>query len=104
MSEPSPKGPLQRTPLYSRHVDAGAKIVQFAGFLANGTRFDAGELDFRLGIGQVIPGFDEGIIGMQVGGVRKLVIPPELGYRDIGSGVIPPNAILVFDVELLALN
>jgi FKBP-type peptidyl-prolyl cis-trans isomerase FkpA len=78
--------------------------VDYAGFLANGTRFDAGEFTFRLGVGQVIPGFDEGIAGMLVGGVRKLVIPPELGYRDTGSGPIPPNAILIFDVELLAVS
>ena len=78
--------------------------VEFVGFLANGTQFDAGELNFRLGVGQVIPGLDEGIIGMKVGGVRKLVIPPELGYMGIGNGPVPPNAVLVYDIELLAVN
>jgi FKBP-type peptidyl-prolyl cis-trans isomerase len=80
--------------------------VQYIGWLVNGTEFDASAdhggqpLQFTLGAGQVIPGFDEGITGMKVGGWRKLVIPPGLAYGRSGSGPIPGNAILVFNVQL----
>src|SRR5205085_7956961 len=83
--------------------------VNYVGTLDNGTKFDSSydrgvPFAFRLGAGQVIPGWDQGIPGMRVGGKRRLVIPPSLGYG--ASGVppaIPPNAILHFDVELLAI-
>jgi FKBP-type peptidyl-prolyl cis-trans isomerase FkpA len=78
--------------------------VRYAGYLTTGVQFDAGELPpIELGGGQVIPGFDEGIRGMAVGGARKLVIPPDLAYGNRGSGLIPPGAVLIFDIELLAL-
>ncbi len=87
---------------------SGATVtVHDEGWLSNGTKFDSsrdrGEpWDFLLGAGRVIPGWDEGVAGMRVGGFRKLVIPPQLGYGVGGAPpTIPGNATLVFDIELL---
>lgn len=79
--------------------------VGYAGYLRNGTSFDAGTLGpFTLGTGAVIPGFDEGIRGMKVGGRRQLIIPPALGYGSERVGSIPANSILVFVVDLNRIN
>jgi FKBP-type peptidyl-prolyl cis-trans isomerase len=84
--------------------------VHYTGWLENGTKFDS-SLDrqepftFRLGAGEVIEGWDQGVAGMKVGGKRKLTIPPDLGYGNEGSGeVIPPGATLTFEVELLGIE
>ena len=84
-------------------------LVHYTGWLTNGRKFDSSRggapLEFRIGRREVIDGWDEGITGMKVGGRRKLVIPPGLAYGPDGSPpVIPPNATLVFDVELMGVR
>lgn len=85
-------------------------VVHYTGWLTDGTRFDSsvdrGEpFSFQLGAGEVIPGWDQGVAGMRVGGKRKLTIPPDMGYGAAGAGgVIPPNATLIFEVELLEIR
>ena len=69
-----------------------------------GTQFDTGSFSFKLGTGQVVPGFEQGVTGMKVGGKRTVLIPASLGYGASGSGSIPPNSGLVFDIELTAAN
>jgi len=84
--------------------------VHYTGWLTDGSKFDSSKdrsdpFQFPLGQRHVIAGWDEGVQGMQVGGVRKLTIPPQLGYGARGAGgVIPPNATLVFEVELIAIR
>jgi FKBP-type peptidyl-prolyl cis-trans isomerase FkpA len=85
-------------------------VVHYTGWLTDGSKFDSSvdrgqPFSFSLGRGMVIRGWDEGVSGMQVGGKRKLTIPPPLGYGAQGAGgVIPPNATLVFEVELLEVR
>ena len=96
------KGPMPKT--------GQTVYVHYVGTLENGTKFDSSRdrgtpFSFPLGEGQVIKGWDEGVATMRVGGRRKLVIPPSLGYGAAGAGgVIPPNAVLLFDIELLRIG
>jgi len=90
---------------------SGKKVtVNYSGTLTDGTKFDSSydrgiPFSFNLGAGEVIAGWDQGVVGMKVGGKRKLTIPASLGYGAAGAGsVIPPNATLIFEVELLEVE
>ena len=93
-----------------RKVKKGDNLaMHYTGMLENGDKFDSslrrGEpLKFQIGIGKVIKGWDEGVLGMCIGEKRKLVIPPELGYGKRGTGNIPPDSTLYFDIELMELS
>jgi FKBP-type peptidyl-prolyl cis-trans isomerase FkpA len=82
--------------------------VLYTGWLPNGTEFDTNRdtevlLGFTIGVTPIIPGFAEGVAGMREGGARKLVIPPHLAYGARGQGIIPPNATIVFEIELVSV-
>jgi FKBP-type peptidyl-prolyl cis-trans isomerase len=84
-------------------------VIHYTGTLSDGTKFDSSvdrkaPFETRIGVGDVIKGWDLGVVGMKVGGKRKLTIPPSLGYGAQGVGSIPPNSILIFDVELLEIK
>ncbi len=91
-------------------IDGKKVTVHYSGTLTNGTKFDSSydramPFSFTLGAGQVIKGWDMGVKGMKVGGKRKLTIPSKLGYGEFGAGgAIPPNATLIFEVELLKVE
>lgn len=83
--------------------------VNYVGTLNNGTQFDSSyarhqPFTFTLGAGQVIKGWDLGVVGMKVGGKRKLIIPPDLGYGNAAQGSIPPNSTLIFEIQLLSIK
>ena len=89
-------------------VNGDTVTVNYVGTLTNGTKFDSSidrgqPFTFVLGAGKVIAGFDQGIVGMRVGGKRKLTIPPSLGYGIQPKGTIPGNSTLIFEVDLLSI-
>jgi FKBP-type peptidyl-prolyl cis-trans isomerase len=94
----------------SQVAKAGNKVtVHYAGWLTTGKLFDTSfkrnAFNFQIGSGSVIPGWEEGVQGMRVGGIRQLEIPPNLAYGERGfPGAIPPNSILIFEIELLELK
>jgi FKBP-type peptidyl-prolyl cis-trans isomerase FkpA len=104
---------IDTVPGTGKEALAGATaVVNYTGWLyepnapqQHGAQFDSsvgrGPFSFALGAGQVIPGWDEGVKGMKVGGKRTLIVPANMGYGSSGAGPIPPNATLIFDVELL---
>jgi FKBP-type peptidyl-prolyl cis-trans isomerase FkpA len=118
-ASPSPKVAFSQTDL---RVGTGAEAVTGSVLTVNytGWLYDASKADFKglqfdssagsapfvftLGSGQVIKGWDQGVPGMKVGGMRRLVIPPSLAYGEIRSGGIPPNSTLVFDIELVSIQ
>jgi FKBP-type peptidyl-prolyl cis-trans isomerase len=112
----SPAGELERMVIDEIKIGTGAEATQgdtvsahYVGRLQDGTEFDNSQkrgapIEFTLGARQVIAGWEEGIVGMQVGGERILVIPPEKAYGANGVGPIPPNATLVFSVELMEIK
>lgn len=98
-------------PEIARIAKAGDRIsVHYTGTLEDGTKFDSSldrgvPFEFTLGAGQVIKGWDQGLLGMKVGDKKRLVLPPELAYGKAGyPPVIPPDATLIFDVELISIN
>ena len=116
---PTPTAPFSQTDLRAgtggEAVNGSRITVNYSGWLYDPSQADQKGRLFdtsmggqpyvlTLGAGQVIQGWDRGIVGMKVGGVRRLVIPPELAYGSSGNGPIPPNATLLFEVELLAVQ
>ncbi len=111
-STPSDSGQLKVEDLV---VGTGATVVSgdtvtvnYVGTLTNGTKFDSSfdhgqPFTFRVGAGQVIAGWDQGLVGMRVGGKRRLTIPPSLGYGSRQNGPIPPNATLLFEIDLVSI-
>ena len=76
-------------------------LARYEGWLFDGSTFDAGDFGFLLGNNQVIQGFEQGILGMKLGGKRRMIIPPALAYGAQGTGIVPPGAVLIFDVEVV---
>lgn len=114
-NQPNDAADLKRIKIVDETVGTGQEVkkgdtitVNYTGTLSNGKVFDTsiGKQPFttQIGVGQVIRGWDLGLIGMKVGGKRKLTIPSDLGYGPQGQGAIPPNSTLIFEVDLLSIK
>jgi FKBP-type peptidyl-prolyl cis-trans isomerase FkpA len=119
-SSTSPSTPSLNIPFSATDVTIGTgataasgntATVTYAGYLYSttaadnkGTRFDSGVYSFRLGANQAIAGFDRGVTGMKVGGTRRVIIPPDLGYGSVAQSGIPANSTLLFDITLTAVQ
>jgi FKBP-type peptidyl-prolyl cis-trans isomerase FkpA len=77
-----------------------AVVVRYTGWLPSGKQFDSGEITVTLGSNKTIRAWEDGLLGMRVGGKRRLVVPPSMGYGASGAGDIPPNSVLVFEMEM----
>lgn len=85
-------------------VETGLAEVTYTLWLPNGAQLQTGTFSFTFGLDEVIDGFEEGVSGMRVGEVRRIIVPSELGYGAAGQGEIPPHSVLIFEVELLSGN
>jgi FKBP-type peptidyl-prolyl cis-trans isomerase FkpA len=86
-------------------VDWGEQVfVAYTGWLYDGTGIDAGEVGFLMGNTEVIPGFEQGIFGMRLGGKRRIIIPPALAYGEQAVDLVPPGSVLVFEIEVLDIS
>lgn len=119
-SDSTPTAPSANVPFSTVDLRVGtgaeatagrAVTVNYNGWLYNtagvdnkGSRFDAGTFPFTVGSTGVIPGFSQGTLGMRVGGLRRVIVPPNLAYGSQGSGSIPPNATLIFEIELVSVQ
>lgn len=117
---PTVTGPITRLPSGLKYIEvrtgSGSEakvgkqvIIEYTGYLTNGYKFDSTfdqgrPYTFKLGEGMHLKGLEEGITGMRVGGERRLIIPPELGYGSRGKDPVPPEATLIFDVDLLKVK
>ena len=85
-------------------VSGRSVVVRYTGWLPNGKRFDGSEITVTLGSNKTIRGWEEGLLGIRVGGKRRLIIPPHLGYGSKAAGdAIPPNSVLIFDMEAISV-
>ncbi len=113
----TPTKPMQKLVVEDLKIGSGNEVktgdnisIHYVGTLENGTKFDSSydrgsPFETQIGVGQVIKGWDEGVVGMKIGGKRKLIIPPEFGYGSRGAGnIIPPNSTLIFEVELIDIK
>lgn len=113
----APTTSMQQLKIEDEKIGTGSTVksgdtvsINYIGTLEDGTKFDSSydrgqAFETQIGVGRVIKGWDEGVVGMKVGGKRKLTIPPDLAYGSQGAGgVIPPNATLIFEVELVAIK
>ena len=103
-------GVIELRPGSGPEAVAGDRLeVHYVGRLEDGTEFDSSRkrdasFTFELGEGRVIDGWEEGLAGMRAGAIRRLIVPPSMGYGSRGAGAVPPDAILEFDVELLSIR